>query len=421
MRKIIITFAVLISFASSDLWAQFSLSGEFRPRLEYRDGYQALKTEGTDAALVISQRTRLTADYQQDWLKTRISFQDIRLWGNDDIVTSTGMFGNRNSQALFEAWAEMSFLSNSSIRIGRQEFDYDDSRILSGRNWNNNGLSYDALLYQYVRSGWEFDLVLSYNNIQDNRFGNDFPEGRMRSLNFLRLNRQFNPHFSGSIIAIASGFMREGTSETMYMKGTYGLNMVYKRDAFDMFGSYYHQNGKHRDGTDVLAWNLNAEAKYRLDKLSLKAGFSLISGDDADEAKLNAFDLLYGARHKFYGHMDYFNNLPVATRGGGLNNIYAGFGYQLSAKTTLLIDYHHFSLNRAVLDNANEELEKPLGSELDLALNFRLGNTVNLRGGYGIMLPAESLEILNTGFAESEFSSWAWLMLTIKPVFFSVN
>lgn len=418
MKKVIITLSLLFSLASADLWAQFTLSGEFRPRLEYRDGYQQLKTEGTDAALVISQRTRLTADFQQDWLQTRVSFQDIRLWGSDNVITSTGMFGNSNSQALFEAWVGLSFLSNSSLRIGRQEFDYDDSRILSGRNWNNNGLSYDALLYQYAREGWELDVALSYNNTNNNRFGNDFPDGRMRTLNFLRLNRQFNPHFSSSIIAIGSGFMREGTTETLYMKGTYGLNLVYKKDAFDVFSSFYYQNGKHRDGVDVSAWNLNAEAKYRLERLSLKAGFSLISGENPDNSSSNAFDLLYGARHKYYGHMDYFNNLPVATRGGGLNDIYAGLGFKLSSKTTLLVDYHHFSLNRSVPEDANEMLDRPLGSELDFGLNFRLGNAVNLRGGYGVMLPTETLEILNTGVAESEFSSWAWLMLTVKPVFF---
>lgn len=421
MRNIIITLIIFFSFCSADLWAQFSLSGEFRPRLEYRDGYQALKTEGADAALVISQRTRLTADFQKDWLVTRITFQDIRLWGNDNVISATGMFGNRNSQALFEAWVELSFLSNSSIRIGRQEFDYDDSRMLSGRNWNNNGLSYDALLYQYARSGWEFDMALSFNNTHNNSFGNDFPNDRMRTLNFVRLNRQFNPHFSSSIIAIGSGFMRESNSQTIYMKGTYGLNLVFEKDGFDVFTNYYFQNGKHLDGSDVSAWNVNAEAKYRFDKLSMKAGLSLVSGEDSENRNTNAFDLLYGARHKFYGHMDYFNNLPVATQGGGLNNLYAGLGYKISQKTTFLIDYHHFSLNQAVLDNANEELDKPLGSELDFALNFSLGNAVNLRGGYGIMLPTETLEILNTDFTKSEFSSWAWLMLTVKPVFFTLN
>jgi hypothetical protein len=44
---------------------------------------------------------------------------------------------------------------------------------------------------------------------------------------------------------------------------------------------------------------------------------------------------------------------------------------------------------------------------------------VNLRGGYSFIIPNSSLEILQgIGKDNSEFSSWAFLMLTVKPTFF---
>ncbi len=96
----------------------------------------------------------LIADYKKDWLSSRISFQDVRLWGNDNVVAGTGMFGNNASTAIFEAWTELSFLSNSSIRIGRQTFDYDDSRICRSETGTITA-GYDALLYKPDVPGWQ--------------------------------------------------------------------------------------------------------------------------------------------------------------------------------------------------------------------------------------------------------------------------
>jgi hypothetical protein len=425
MKKEAKLLFALFLFISTGLTAQFSLQGEFRPRLEYRDGYSKLKTENDIAALVISQRTRLTADYKKEWLSSRISFQDVRLWGNDNVVAGTGMFGNNASMSVFEAWAELSFLSNSSLRIGRQVFDYDDSRILSERNWNNNGLSYDALLYKYKRAGWQMDAAFSYNNTKNNIFSNEFPADRMRSLSFLRLYRKLNANLSASIIGIVTGFMKDNTGGTIYAKTTYGANVVYRKDVLDIFGSYYYQTGADKSGLGVSAWNANSTAQYSIGKIRFKLGFSLISGNDTDNEKLNTFDLIYGARHKYYGHMDYFNELAATTSNGGLNNAFAGITYKISKKTSLIIDYHYFALNRSFHDPRQSDLKKKLdnflGSEVDLAFNIELGNNVNLRGGYGVMLPAETLIFMQTGSAKNEYSSWSWLMLTVKPKFFSTN
>lgn len=425
MKKEANLLLAIFILISTSLTAQFSLQGEFRPRLEYRDGYSQLKTENDVAALVISQRTRLIADYKKDWLSSRISFQDVRLWGNDNVVTSTGMFGNNASTAVFEAWTELSFLSNSSLRIGRQVFDYDDSRILSERNWNNNGLSYDALLYKYKRDGWQMDAAFSFNNTKNNVFGNEFPADRMRSLSFLRLQRSLNTNLSASIIGIVTGFVKENASEIIYAKTTYGANVNYKKDDFDVFGSFYYQAGADKSGLGVSAWNSNSTAQYSIGKTRLKLGFSLLSGNDVDNEKLNTFDLFYGARHKYYGHMDYFNALSASTNNGGLNNIFAGIAYKISQKTSLLIDYHYFALNRSFRDprqsDPNTEFDKFLGSEVDLAFNIQFGNNVNLRGGYGLMLPTETFDFSQTGSNKNEFSSWGWLMLIVKPVFLATK
>jgi hypothetical protein len=146
-------------------------------------------------------------------------------------------------------------------------------------------------------------------------------------------------------------------------------------------------------------------------------GASLISGEKPDDDANNQFDLLYGVRHAVYGYMDYFNNMPRGTSNGGLNNLFLTSSYRITPKTSLLIDYHYFALNQEVQD-----YDKYLGSELDLGFSIRFSPDVNLRGGYSFMLPGSTMEIMQgLGEGASTFSSWAFVMLTVKPTLFSGN
>ena len=47
-------------------------------------------------------------------------------------------------------------------------------RMLSWRNWNQYGLTYDALVYKFKKSEWSIDLGLSLNNRQEKMNGANF-------------------------------------------------------------------------------------------------------------------------------------------------------------------------------------------------------------------------------------------------------
>ena len=49
--------------------AQFDLSGEIRPRTEYRHGFKTLGFSDQEAAFQISQRSRLNANYKKDQMQ----------------------------------------------------------------------------------------------------------------------------------------------------------------------------------------------------------------------------------------------------------------------------------------------------------------------------------------------------------------
>ena len=68
-----ILFLLVFSFLlveATDLMAQeVTLSGEIRPRFEYRHGYKTLSADGAKAASFISQRTRLNGFFANENFK----------------------------------------------------------------------------------------------------------------------------------------------------------------------------------------------------------------------------------------------------------------------------------------------------------------------------------------------------------------
>ena len=85
--KRIFFLTVLIAAISYNSFAQFSLTGEFRPRGEFRHGYKQLADDSLrkDPAILISQRTRLNLNYSADKYKVCLSLQDVRFWGDQVI------------------------------------------------------------------------------------------------------------------------------------------------------------------------------------------------------------------------------------------------------------------------------------------------------------------------------------------------
>ena len=121
------------------------------PSREMRHGYKTLSADTSGAAFFIAQRTRLTFDYKKENLKTYISIQDIRTWGDEEQLKDIpGLSVN-------ELWIELFFKNNLSLKMGRQELVYDDQRLLGNADWNNATRSHDALLLKYTNKEKKFN------------------------------------------------------------------------------------------------------------------------------------------------------------------------------------------------------------------------------------------------------------------------
>ena len=139
---------VVGSFLSAgNLQAQLTLSGQFKPRLEFRHGYRVPITDEAKAATYVSQRSRLIMDYQGKGISTKFSVQDVRVWGEQSQLADVA------SAAVHEAWAQLNIDEHWGVRLGRQELVNDDHRLVGNVDWIQQARSHDALMLRMTKPG----------------------------------------------------------------------------------------------------------------------------------------------------------------------------------------------------------------------------------------------------------------------------
>jgi len=109
-----LAFAIM-SLAAGTMYAQFKISGEIRPRMEYRNGFKKLASTTSKNAAFIDQRTRLNFDYKKDRIQFKVVLQDVRVWGSQSQLNGNEDFG----VSIHEAWGQASLNKNFSVRFGR--------------------------------------------------------------------------------------------------------------------------------------------------------------------------------------------------------------------------------------------------------------------------------------------------------------
>ncbi len=423
MKKQLLSFVITIFFGvmvSNSVFAQFSISGEFRTRAEYRNGYKKLTDTDNNYAAFISQRSRLAIAFKNEKIKTNLSFQDVRVWGDETFKTDAVGVN------LYEAWIEMPICDSLLVKFGKQELIYDNERLLSNTNWNQLGFTHDAIVLKFKTNGLNIHLGGAFNQSAENVFGTDYTKNvdNYKSLTYLWISKKLSDNFKISALGIADAYQKAGTLNTMYLRGTYGCTAEYavdKKYGISLRGFY--QNGKLSTGQKVAAYYGKADINYYVTpKINLILGTEYISGTDASDTvnkKSNVFSTLYGTGHKFNGNMDYFTNMPKDTKGAGLVNPYLSVNIKLSDKTMLIADLHYFMLQNNYIFN-NKTIGKALGEEIDLSIKQNFSNEVSLLAGVSALQGTESLSYICGGNYHT-ISTWAYVMLTVKPTFFKTD
>lgn len=420
MKKILILSVCIFSFFIAE--SQTTIDGEIRPRAEYRYGYQKLP-DTLDFAMFTSQRTRLNLHYKKEKLSTKISLQDIRVWGDEALKSDVASIG------LSEGWAEWQLADSISLKIGRQYLIYDNQRLMSNNNWKQTGQSHDAVVVKIKYQGFDIHLGTAFNNDKEKVYNQTYVNlENYKTLNYLWLSKSFNPNIKTSVIAISDGFEKSDNYKVIYLRETFGGNIEVEYNPVGVNLRAYYQMGKYK-GIDVKAFYINPEFYCKINNLKILLGAEYLSGQDnleVEKGKSKVFNTLYGTAHAFNGYLDYFtnfnpDNIKHDTKGVGLLDNYLKFKFKISQKSSIEADAHYFMLPNDYhydISDSSKVAKPHLGTELDLTYKYDYSKNISLSVGYSAMLGTETLKYLKGG-NEKKLASWAYIMITFKPVFFS--
>jgi hypothetical protein len=417
--------AILMLIPGFVIAQEVIIDGEFRPRMEYRDGYCATLTDDKDPGLFTIQRTRLGLSFKNFRLKTRLTLQDSRTWGesgtNSEAVASSG------ATSIYEAWAELILTPGFSCQIGRQPLKYDDNRLFSASTWSNTGNAHDLALMKYAVANFQSNYGIAFNNDKAISSETAYSSAmKYRFMQFLWLSQNFNNGVTITAIGVDEGIQATTTDVkkmNMYHTYTIGGNVGYANEKcpVSFLATAYFQAGKssttHTDANatvnrdDLSGYFTALKINYKILKnASLSLAADYFSGDDnTADSNCKTFKKLYGSDHSFNGYMDYWSTLDT----WGLTDYSVTARLGSDKKLMFETAYHYF--NAAEKFNTNRG--KALGSELDLTLTYVMDNTITIQGGWSTYFDNDNTKLIKNKSANASvrFPQWAYIMLNIKP------
>ncbi len=414
---------LLIVLSTLSLKAQFVINGEFRPRFEYRHGYQTMADSGASAGVFINQRTRLNIGYTFQKLKTYISIQDVRTWGSQSQQNTTD-----GLMSIHEAWAEYNFTKMFSVKAGRMEVVYDDQRMFGNSDWTQQGRSQDMLLLKFNDSTFTAHAGFAFNQDKDQSSTTLYSiSSNYKALQYVWLNKKLKSLLA-SFIFVNVGMQSPITSYSLRCSQTFGTHLELKKGALALIAKGYYQMGNNSSMKKISAYLAGVEANYNLSSgLNFGAGLEMLSGQSQTDTASSYTDVahnfttLYGTGHKFNGYMDYFY-AGSSSGTAGLQDIYFRVKFK-KEKYFASIDPHIFLTASDILDKTAfassgkyTAMSGMLGTELDFTIGYTLQKNVSLQAGYSQMFATSTMEAIKTGDKDA-LNNWAYLMLIIKPEF----
>jgi hypothetical protein len=426
----------------SQAYSQLTITTQLRTRAEFRDGQGTPLSKGAKPAFFLSQRSRLSALFNSTRIRTQVSLQDVRVWGQDVSTINRTTVQELNGIMLHEAWAEL-LLSDTSnkrlmmtMKIGRQELVYDDQRLVGNLDWLQQARRHDAAVFRFERSNIKLHAGFAFNQNKENNAGtmyNNTPPGAYaattnggtmyKSMQFLWANRalkqgslsflffadQFSRFSNDSVNSIPTKVYKNGT----WGRYTTGVHLEKKFGSLSTTTSAYYQFGLNASGQQTSAYLGSVGLSHKIRNSLVAVGVDYTSGSSSSTNN-KTFDPLYGTPHKFWGLMDYF----YAGNGfgkGGLLDAYVRYKFQPSKKLNFVTDLHLFR-SASAIPSTNT---KTLGQELDVVANYTLTPDISFEAGYAHFFVQDALaapSVKNITNPKSG-ANWAYVMVNVRPSF----
>ncbi len=469
--------ACIVLLTASSLFAQFNISGEFKMRGEYRDGYITLRDSSKIPYADLLGRARLLFDYKTEKITTRFSLYNAWVFGQNYYASDTI---TKNTVNIYEAWFQYNFTDAFGLKIGRMEVIYDDERLFGAANWSMWGATHDILIARYekknkgywgnfgfavnniapaaaymnsytMRNNYKYlgffygnfkllddKMTITYTEVIDAFQKNSITTTKSKTTYDTLFIRNENDSIIGTTI-LPTTTKTSSTEEfphTLYARSTLGASAGLTLNKWSFFLNGFYQFGKIRDGRDLSSYFYTFWAAFQpVKQLKIQVGWEQLSGNNysdtaAMKTKVTGFSVLYGTTHRGYGYMDLFTSLVKDNLSPGLNDLYARGTVYFNDKMSLEATYRWFSIPYGYLGATPTkkgqlpytEVKTSLGSEIDLMYVYKPAPNLELNAAYCFFLPTATMETLNkVAVGKSKFAQYAYIMVTYKPNFFSTE
>lgn len=410
MKRILLFSGFLLAYVHA--YSQAIFDTEIRPRSEFRNGYKKTQiSDGDIPEFVITQRSVLGLSYESTGISSRFSLQDVRTWGESPVKNDNATLHIK------EMWLEFPLMDFFHLKVGRQILKYDDQRILAATNWNNVGTQHDILLLKLKNKDLKAHLGVAYNNETGKEdFESYYPVPLYKAMSFLWINHSLASNLNISLLGVADWNSIPNTSDHYYRRFTYGGTLKYKNhDKWRASTTFYLQEGENKAGVPVEAYLYALRVHYRFTKgSSVYGGIDIYSGNDpnASSGKTRRFDRLYGAKHKYFGVMDYF---PSGNT--GIRDIIGGTTIGAGPRGNIDLSLHLLSLPHDYTESiSGNKIDRYLGTEVDLKFDYKISEELKLGLQHGVMFGTSSMDVIKGG-DHNRFNNFGTVFITYKPKF----
>lgn len=406
--------------------AQFTFGGQLVQRGEYRNGYGKLIPEGADPAMFISQRSRIQGEYQHGRMRMFLSVQDVRTWGNTPQLNSTD-----SSLSAHEAFVEIRLDTNWTMKLGRQELNYDNARFLGNVDWALQGRSHDMALIKFERNAYKLHFGGGFNEDSESLTWDPYStRGQYRTALMLHGERKFR-RLDLAVLFWNNGrqFVDRDSADVITGHGirssrTLGISTLkYQWKQNGISGFAYYQTGRDVKNTPINAVDMGVQLTRlfhtndaKKNQLRLTLGGELISGNatGASSDRNKAFSPMYGTNHMHNGYMDLFFVGGRYEGLTGLKDLFVLTRFDISSAFFISMNGHLFSTYADYAVNGVVQ-DRMLGTELDATAGYVLSNSVSFQAGYSQLFATSTLEKIQNVPDPQSIQNWAYLMIVFRP------
>ncbi len=402
----------------------------------------------------IGNRMRLNANVKvDDSLSAFIQMQSTTMFGLDPASGANVPRGahiglsdpsdNSTDLGLHQAYFVQKnlFGSGLTIKAGRQEIVLDGHRLFGHTGWTTGAQAHDAIMFEHAHDKMTLRYYFSKQTENagksdagdfggpcvDDACDNDYHIlwGNMKGLVGAKSSTSFY-----IVLADTNGFTPNDPASGSFVLDadfwTFGVRQAGSAGGLDYRVEGYIQEGKSGipnalntasgDSSGIL---LGARIGKKFGNVTMKPKLTLwadyLSGTDTADLAVGdtgGFNTLFDTGHKFYGFMDFF----LGGQGLGLIDLAVKMAIQPAPKTTVKLDYHHFSRaeERGFATPGSSAEAKSLGSEIDLTVVYKYSANMKMVAGYSRFFATNLFYQGDTADNLYGDAQWAYLMMDMK-------